>query len=26
MGEEYEMSDEEIQDLINKGYKVEYVW
>jgi hypothetical protein len=25
MGEEYEMSDEEIQDLINKGYKVEYV-
>jgi len=25
MGKEYEMSDEEIQDLINKGYKVEYV-
>lgn len=25
MGNEYEMSDDEIQDLINKGYKVEYV-
>ncbi len=25
MGEEYELSDDEIQDLINKGYKVEYV-
>ncbi len=25
MGEEYELSDEEIQDLINKGYKVEYI-
>jgi len=25
MGEEYEMSDEEIQDLINKGYKIEYI-
>lgn len=25
INEEYELSDEEIQDLINKGYKVEYI-
>jgi hypothetical protein len=25
IGKEYELSDEEIKDLINKGYKVEYI-
>jgi hypothetical protein len=24
-GQEYDMSEEQIQDLINKGYKIQYV-